>query len=35
MQKGRSVKKLIKNIPEEKSPLESQERDGWMILKII
>jgi hypothetical protein len=28
-------KKVFKNIPDEKSPLESQERDGWTMLKMI
>jgi hypothetical protein len=30
-----TVTKVFKNIPEGKSPLESQERDGWMMLKIM
>jgi len=29
------VKKVFKNIPKGKGPLESQERNGWTILKMI
>jgi hypothetical protein len=31
----RTVKEVFKNIPEEKDPLERQERDGWTMLKMI
>jgi hypothetical protein len=29
------VKKVFKNIPQRKGPLESQGRKGWTILKMI
>jgi hypothetical protein len=32
---GRTVKEVFKNIPEEKGPLESQEKDGWAMLKMV
>jgi hypothetical protein len=31
----RSVKKVFKNIPEGKRLLESQERDGWAMFKVL
>jgi hypothetical protein len=34
MPEERTVKKVFKIIPEGKGPLESQERDGWTMLKI-
>ena len=34
MTEERTVKKAFKIIPEEKGRLESQERDGWTMLKI-
>jgi hypothetical protein len=35
MPEERTMKKVFKNIPEEKHPLESQDRDGWTMLKMI
>jgi hypothetical protein len=35
MPEERTVKKVFKNIPEGKICLESQERDGWTMLKMI
>jgi hypothetical protein len=35
MPEERTVKEVFKNIPEGKGQLESQERDGWTMLKII
>ena len=33
--KGRTVKKMFKNIPDGKrGPFEGQERDGWTIFKL-
>jgi hypothetical protein len=35
MSEERNVKKVFKNITEEESPLESQKRGGWTMLKTI
>jgi hypothetical protein len=35
MPEERTVNKVFKNIPEGKSSFESQERDGWTMLKMI
>jgi hypothetical protein len=35
MPEERTVKEVFRNIPQGKGPLESQETDGWTMLKMI
>jgi len=35
MSKEITVKKIFKNTQMDKGPLESHERDGWTLLKMI